>query len=69
MERLGRLVRPFARAVETKFAPATAAQMSELLTMTLPKFRPFIHAGFTVARRPRGRTMVERMLDYNGARG
>lgn len=57
-----------ARTLDHRFAPPSAAAMAEVVASALPKYRPFVAAGFTVVGRKKGRSIQDRMIEWSGAR-
>lgn len=68
MNKLSPVLGNLLRILEKRFSPETPEAMAELLGVSLPRFRPFANFGYTVAGPPEGRTLLERTLQWNGAR-
>lgn len=68
---VGRLVtqvKHVAQSLDRRYAPPVAAAMAEILAATLPRYRPFTDAGFTVVGRMKGRSIQDRMIEWSGVR-
>lgn len=68
---IGRLVtqlKTVARSLDHRYAPPAAAAMAEILADALPRYRPFVDAGFTVVGRMKGRSIQDRMIEWSGVR-
>ena len=68
MNTLGKLLAPFAKALEAKLKPESASQMAKLLAINLPRYNPFTHAGYVIlGQKPQEpRSQMQRMLQWSG---
>ena len=63
---IGRVLGPFANALEARLEPTSPARMAELIAKNLPRYPAWKSMGYPVIDTPRERSVMQRTLQWSG---